>query len=188
MVVLQFQRCICVSELSKSLEPEAISKWVVVGCFGALLEVPRARGSVWKQPPASSACLECVLLAERWRGRKGSISVTQQLQSSSGNMTVISISSFKIYQDMNKFSLQKVKQQRETFFPLLKLQLWQFFLAMRAVEKCSWGRVGCLWLWSPPAALAQKPRVSGRPVQGASQLSSLQNMSAVLKKMKGIVV
>lgn len=141
MVVLQFQRGVCVSELPKSLEPEAISKWVVVGCFGALREVPRARGSVWKQPPASSACLKCVLLAERWRGRKGSISVTQQLQSSSGNMTVISISSFKIFQDMNKFSLQKVKQQRETFFPC-----WSF--------SCDSFSLQCvLWKSAPGAGL-----------------------------------
>lgn len=48
---------------------------------------------------------------------KGSIFITQQLRSSSGSMIVISISSFKIYEDMNKFSLQKVKRQRKTFFP-----------------------------------------------------------------------
>jgi len=41
-LLFSLKRGVYATELPKSSEPEAISKWVVVRCFGVLLEIPRA--------------------------------------------------------------------------------------------------------------------------------------------------
>lgn len=102
--------------------------------------------------------------------RKGSIFIT--VMKELGNVIIISISSFKIYEDMNKFSLQRMSNKGKSFSPtgrvfpcngfsgLGKEVFWgQWRHWMQAAQNCTPASCSAAAVpWHPRCSLSQEQR------------------------------